>query len=93
MSDEIDTIVRSFRANVMSEIQSHRVINGAGTIAAFAVDVRRHKQRVLSKLEAMRPRLPGEALESAATAINDIADAVIARVESAGFVEFADGAI
>lgn len=93
MNTEIDTIVQGFRANVMAEIQYHRVINGAGSVAAFAVGVRRHRERVLRKLEDSCTRLPGDALESAATAINDAADAVIARIEAAGRVEFADGTL
>lgn len=93
MTTEIETIVRGFRANVMQEILFHRVINGAGTVAAFKVGIDRHKQRTLIKLQDMQTKLPGEALQSAAAAINDMTDAVVARVETAGRVDFADNAI
>lgn len=93
MNTEIENIVRAFRANVMQEILFYRVISGVGAVPAFAVNVQRHKQRVLTKLQDMLGRIPGESLESAATTINDTADAVIARAESAGRVEFADGSI
>ena len=78
----------------MQEILFHRVIDGAGTVAAFTVGVGRHRQRVLRKLEDMRGQgAPGDALEGAAAAVNDTADAVITRIEAAGRVEFADGAL
>jgi hypothetical protein len=91
MTTEIETIIRGFRASVIGEIQNHRVMTGAGAVPAFDVAVRRHKQRVLSKLEDTRARFAGDALESAATSINDQAEAVLARVKAAGQVEFADG--
>jgi hypothetical protein len=93
MNNEIDYIVRGFRANLAQEILFHRTIDGAGVVSAFVSNVRRQRERVLTKLEDMRAQSPGEALEGAATVVNDLADAVVARVVSAGRVEFADGAI
>ena len=93
MNTEVETIVRSFRANIMSELQCHRLIDGAGAVSAFKANVQRHRERVLTKLEDMLSGIPSETLESAATAINDTADAVVARIEAAGRVEFADGAL
>lgn len=93
MHTEVETIVRAFRANVMSEILYHRVIDGVGAVTSFKVNVQRHRERVLMKFQDMLSRVPGEALESAATTINDAAETVIARIEAAGRVEFADGAL
>lgn len=93
MNTEVENIVRTFRANVMQEILYFRSVSGAGAVSAFAVNVQRHRERVLAKLQDLGSRTPGEALESAASTINDIADAVTARIEAAGRVEFADGAL
>lgn len=89
MSIEIDNIILGFRASVMGEILSHRNTNGAGTVAAFKVDVNRHLQRSLDKLR----HLPGDVAETTTATLNDTADSVIARIEAAGVVEFADGVI
>jgi hypothetical protein len=93
MSNEVETIVRAFRANLMQEILFHRVIEGVGAIAAFKVNVQRHRERVLTKLQDMLSRMPDEPLEGAATTINNMADAVIARIEADSRVEFADGGL
>lgn len=93
MNSEVETILRAFRANVMQEILFHRVISGEGAVTSFKVNVQRHRERIMAKFEDSRVRLPGEALESAATEINNTADAVIARIEAAGRVEFAEGAL
>lgn len=93
MNTEVETILRAFHANIAQEILFHRVIDGVGAVASFKVNVQRHRERVLTKLQDLGSRTPGEALESAATAINDTAEAVIARIEAAGRVEFADGTL
>ena len=94
MNTEVENIVRTFRANVMQEILYFRSVSGEGAVSAFAVNVLRHRERVLAKLQDMRARCASEPLETAATAINDMADAVTARIEAAGRIEFiADGAL
>jgi hypothetical protein len=91
--NQIENIVRGFRAKVIGEIQHHRTIDGAGVVASFAKNVEGLKALTLSKLEDCRSNLPGEALEAAATNVNDIAAAVIERVTQAGQVEFTESAI
>src|SRR4051794_18842346 len=93
MEIEIKGQIRGFNADVMAEILAHRTSSpGAGLVASFANNVRRHAAEAATALQNMRARADAgphvAAIESAEKKISDMAQAAIGRAEAAGEVEF-----
>ncbi|GMO36577.1 hypothetical protein BwSF12_47230 [Bradyrhizobium ottawaense] len=92
MQTELDTILAGLRANIHQETLNHRGPD-AGLVTSFAVNLRRHGERINEKLSNLRARSEAAphltaidaAAGTAATLVND----AIAAAEAAGRVEFA----
>ena len=91
--DEIQNLIPSFRACIMTAITTRRQQNGdLNTVAAFAADIIGHRTRYAAKLESIRIAHPDAATRDHADAaeqqIATITDREIARARQTGRVEF-----
>jgi hypothetical protein len=91
VNTEIDGIVRGYHADVQREILNHRTTEGAGLVASFASNVRRHADRAATKLRDLRAQQPTAVatIDAAGAKIEALAKTAIDRAEAAGRVEFA----
>lgn len=90
MQNELDTILAGLKAEIQREILNHRG-EDAGLVASFAANVRRHGERIATKLSNLRDGATSNspAIDAAAANARALVNDAISAAEKAGRVEFA----